>query len=162
MRIKIFNFFICCGLFTALVSCSSFLLTETSFQEHENYVVSDNNTLNDTILSMECSLLSIKTSAFENLSFPINNKKPSLTFINNGSFKGFALCNSFFGKYSKRGNSIKFRNSMMTRVNCGANDIESLITGTLSDVNNYSIKNNQLFLKRGSDVLMVFQIESSN
>ena len=160
MRNSKIRVYLCCGLLSTLISCSTFQLTEFGNYNQSNNNVSYTSTLNDTVLSMDCNLLSIKTSSFETLSFPINNSKPSLIFINNGGFKGFALCNSFYGSYTKKGNEIYFRNKMMTRVNCWNNDIESLITQTLLYVNNYTISNKQLFLKKGSDVLMILQINN--
>jgi len=121
--------------------------------------VVDNLIVPDAKPYMECTLLSIKTSAFENLYFPIGNKNSTLKISNDGRFSGLAVRNSFFGKYTKRGNIINFENIMTTRVNCiGCNDIESLITSKLSEINNFIIENKQLLLKKDSEVLMIYRI----
>ncbi len=159
MKKEIFIIFITCWLLATLVSCSSFLYTST--QENTNNLANENLNANDTIHYIKCSLLSIKTSAFENLAFPIRNNSSTLTIINNGSFSGFAFCNSFFGKYTKRENNIKFGNCTMTRKGCGPDDkIENIIMNSLGIVDNFSIENKQLLLKKGTEVIMVYQINN--
>jgi len=161
MKDKTFIFFIYCGLLISLTGCSSFMSIETNSQADRNNVVQDdeNHIVNEVKVYMECTLLSIKTSAFENLSFPIQNKNSTLKILSDGKFSGSAIRNSFFGKYTKRGNNINFGNISTTQVNCIEwNDIESLIISKLGEVNNFVIDNKQLLLKRDSEVLMIYRI----
>ena len=161
MKDKTFIFFIYCGLLISLTGCSSFMSIETNSQADRNNVVQDdeNHIVNEVKVYMECTLLSIKTSAFENLSFPIQNKNSTLKILSDGKFSGSAIRNSFFGKYTKRGNNINFGNISATQVNCiECNDIENLIISKLSEVNNFVIDNKQLLLKRDSEVLMIYRI----
>lgn len=161
MKKEIFIILIVCGLSETLVSCSSFLNTRTNTQENINNHANENENLsaNDTIHYIECSLLSIKTSAFENLSFPMRNNNSTLKISNNGSFSGLALCNSFFGKYTKTRNIIKFGACDMTKVGCGPDDkIEDLIMNSLGSIDNFSIENKQLLLKKDTEVIMIYQI----
>jgi len=161
MKSKIINFLIYCGLLICLVSCSSIMSIETNSQANKNNVVQDdeNRIVGDVKVNMECTLLSIQTSASENLSFPIKNKNSTLKISNYGKFSGSAIRNSFFGKYTKRGNNINFGNISATQVNCiECNDIENLIISKLSEVNNFVIDNKQLLLKRDSEVLMIYRI----
>jgi len=163
MRKEILIVLFTCGLLVTLVSCSSYLYTSTSTQENINNVANENEELNanETIHYIECSLLSIKTSAFENLSFPIRNNNSTLKISNNGNFSGFAFCNSFFGQYTKIGNNIKFGNPMMTRKGCGPDDnIEDIIMNSLAIVDNFSIENRQLLLKKDTEVIMIYQINN--
>jgi len=161
MKDKSFIFFIYCGLLISLAGCSSFMSTETnSLADRNNVVQNDENHIVDEVkVYMECTLLSIKTNAFENLSFPIQNKNSTLKILSDGKFSGSAIRNSFYGKYTKRGNNINFGNISTTQVNCiECNDIESLITSKLGEVNNFVIDNKQLLLKRDSEVLMTYRI----
>jgi len=161
MKSKIIFFLVYCGLLICLVGCSSIMSIEINSQANKNNVVQDdeNHTVGDVKVNMEYTLLSVKTSASENLSFPIKNKNSTLKISNDGKFSGSAIRNSFFGKYTKRGNNINFGNISTTQVNCiECNDIESLIIGKLGDVNNLVINNKQLLLKRDSEVLMIYSI----
>jgi heat shock protein HslJ len=163
MKKEIFIILITCWLLATLVSCSSFLYTSTNTQENTNNLANENENLNanDTIHYIKCSLLSIKTSAFEILSFPIRNNSSTLKISNNGNFSGFAFCNSFFGQYTKIGNNIKFGNCTMTRKGCGPDEnIENIIMNSLGIVDNFSIENKQLLLKKGTEVIMVYQINN--
>jgi len=161
MKNKRIIFLIYSGLLISLAGCSSFMSIETNSHADRNNVVQDDDNLivNDVKVYMECTLLSIKTSAFESLSFPLKNKNSTLKISNDGKFSGSAIRNSFFGKYTKSGNNINFGNISTTQVNCiECNDIESLIISKLGEANNFVIDNKQLLLKRDSEVLMIYRI----
>ena len=163
MRKERFIILITCGLLATLVSCSPFLSIRINSQEDINNLANENENLyaNDTIHYIGCSLLSIKTSAFQNLSFPIRNNNSTLNISNNGSFSGFAFCNSFFGKYTQKGNNIKFGNIARTRKGCGPDDkIENIILNSLGIVDNFSIENKQLLLKKDTEIIMIYQINN--
>lgn len=145
----------------SLAGCSSFMSIETNSQADRNNIIQDdeNSIVPDVNVYMECTLLSIRKSVFENLFFPVKNKNSTLKISNDRTFRGSAICNSFFGKYTKRGNKISFGNTSTTQVNCtDSNDIENLITRKLSEVNNFVIDNKRLLLKRDSEVLMIYRI----
>jgi hypothetical protein len=161
MKDKIFIFFIYCGLLISLAGCSSCMSIKANSQADRNNIIQDdeNRIVTAVNVYMECTLLSIRTSVFENLSFPIKNTNSTLKISNDGKFSGSAIRNSFSGKYTKRGNNINFGNISTTQVNCiECNDIENLITSKLSEVNNFVIDNKQLLLKRDSEVLMIYRI----
>ena len=144
--------------FTSLVSCSSFIYTETNNQTNKNDIsfVGD-NIRNDFLFDMKCTLISIKISDYEKLSFPLNGNYSTLKFSDNGSYSGKAICNTFYGKYILERNNIRFKNTMMTRMNCD-NKTETLITNTLNEINNYTIDDKKLFLKRNTEILMIYQL----
>lgn len=160
MRKELCNYLICCGLALKLIACSSVLSTGTTFQHSQNNDVPEDMSLisKDTIL-IKCNLLSVRISTYENLIFPLKDINPTLIISKNGRFSGFAVCNNFYGKYTKKGNIIKFENIIGTQKNCiKDNYIESIIARTLGEINNYSIEDKKLLLKKDTDLLMIYQI----
>ena len=143
-----------------LVACSSFINTNTNLHQSHNNDISEYMGFisKDTIL-IRCNLLSVKIGASKNLTFPFNGISSTLTINNKGRFSGFAVCNSFYGKYTRKENKIKFENDMSTQKNCIRNNsIENIIMSTLGEINNYSIENKKLLLKKDTDLLMIYQI----
>ena len=158
---KIIFFSIYCGLIICFVGCTSIMGFETNSQTDRNNVLQadENHTVVEVKILIECTLSSIKKNAFESLYFPIKNKNSTLKISNNGTFSGSAIRNSFFGEYTKSGKNINFRNISSTLVNCiDCDNIESLITSKLGEVNNYVIENNQLLLKKDKELLMTYRI----
>lgn len=157
MKSKIIIFLIC----FELLGCSSLISIETNSKTNKNNNVQIDDSQIDTGVKpyIECTLLSIKISAFEYLYFPIENRNSTLKISSGGRISGVAVLNSFFGEYTKKENNINFGNISITRVNCvDCNDIERLITNKLSEINNFIIDDEKLLLKRDSEVLMIYRI----
>lgn len=146
---KIIFYFVFLLSITSLISCSSFIYTETNNQPNYN--------TNHIFFDVRWTLKSIKISDYEKLSFPLYGQNSTLTFSSSGSYSGKAICNTFFGKCIAEENNIKFSNATMTRVGC-QNNIEELIMNTLSDTNNYTLYDKKLYLKRNSEVLMIYEL----
>jgi heat shock protein HslJ len=91
--------------------------------------------------------------------YPIYHYTPILEVGTDGRINTYAGCNSFYGTSTIAGNAIKFAISGSTYKGCfdkEQQNLEQIVFGTLSRVNNYSIKNGKLLLKRDSDVLMTY------
>ena len=164
MRKSLFNYFICFGIVFLVTACSfiSISVNKNTSQSIGEDDMEDTTLAMDTVL-LECTLISInKANNYEILRFPLGSITPTLTIKNNGKFSGFAVCNSFFGKYTSEGKLISFGGTTSSHKNCVSNaHIENIIRGTLGTVDNYSIKDGQLLLKKGKDVLMVYRINRS-
>lgn len=142
-----------------LVSCSSFFYTETNSQSgSEKIDVESSNVMPNVLSGIKCTLLSIKINDYEKLSFPFNGSNSTLKFSNNGSYSGKAICNTFFGQYTLDQSKIRFNLGAMTRVGCD-NKTEDIIINTLAEINNYILDEKMLFLKRNSEILMVYKLE---
>lgn len=147
------SYIICILAISSLISCSSFIYTETNNQSNtENSV-----RMPDILSEIKCTLISIKINDYEKLSFPLNGNNSTLQFSNNGSYNGKAICNTFFGQYTLERNNLRFSTGSMTRVNCD-NETENLIIKTLGEINNYTIDEKMLFLKRNAEILMVYKL----
>ena len=159
MKKKLIFHTICLSTLINLVSCSSLLYTDTNIQQnsYNNRVLENENIKNDILFNLNWTLISIKINAYENLSFPVNGSYSTLKFLNNGNYSGKAICNSFFGKFTLLKNNIKFANTIMTRVGCD-NIKEDLIINTLNDINNFSVNDKKLYLKRNKEVLMIYKL----
>jgi heat shock protein HslJ len=74
---------------------------------------------------------------------------PVLT-ISRGKFKGSSGCNHFQGKCEIDGASIEFTNLLLTRKMCLPQkmEIEKIVTNALRIVDNYSVKDRKLILKK--------------
>jgi len=144
---------------SGLVSCSTYIYTGTNNQSNSEKIDVESSKVTPDILSnMKCTLVSIKISEYEKLLFPLNGNNSTLNFLNNGSYNGKAICNTFFGQYTLERNNLRFTTGPMTRVNCD-NETENLIIKTLSEINNYAIDEKMLFLKRNAEILMVYRLD---
>lgn len=158
MTKKFGSYIICILAISNLVSCSSFIYTETNSQSSTEKTVTESSIRMPDILSeTKCTLVSIKISDYKKLSFPLNGNNSTLQFSNNGSYNGKAICNTFFGQYTLERNNLRFTTGPMTRVNCD-NETENLIIKTLGEINNYTIDEKMLFLKRNAEILMVYKL----
>lgn len=141
-----------------LVSCSYLLYTETNNQtiNNNNSIVNDDN-VNNYFFYGQWTLKTINISDYEKLSFPIYGMNSTLKLTENGHYSGIAICNTFYGEYLMERNYIKFSHNSMTRVNC-YNKTEELIIMTLGRIDNYSVYDKKLFLKRNTETLMIYEL----
>lgn len=159
MKKYLLNYFICFGTIFLMTDCSLYLSNNNTQQNQNTASLEDRDLITMDTINLKCSLMLIRINTHEDLIFPMGRIAPTLTINNNGRFSGFAVCNSFFGKYTKKGNLIRFGNTMSSQKNCIENiHIEDIITSTLGKIDNYSIEEKNLLLKKGEDVLMVYRI----
>ena len=160
-QVKVF-YIVCFVSLINLTGCFSFLCAETKIQFNDNVkeIVNANSGVNDGLLDMKWTLVSIKISDSESFSFSYNGNYSTLELSSNGSYSGKAICNTMFGNYTIVRNYIKFGNPSMTRVNCD-NNTESLIRSTLGEINNYAVYDKKLFLKRDSEILMIYELNKN-
>lgn len=170
MTIKMLKYIIYCGLLLNIVACASFQYVEDGTQDDNT----QNKIIEESVL-YSCELLSINVNTYEEIKFPLIAKgspqktlSPSLEILSSGKFKGFFACNSFYGNYSLKENTISFTNITSSNRSCNneygfikprrGNEIERIISQKLSMTNTISIDNKTLLLKRDSDVLMTYKI----
>nr|WP_321454023.1 META domain-containing protein [uncultured Carboxylicivirga sp.] len=164
MKNRNFNLILFYGLLLNTLACSTYHTIETNTQNKLN--LSGNQEGLNTF-NLNCELLSIIINPSEELVFPLKDAHPTL-HLSDGKYRGFSVCNSFFGKYTKEGNAIKFTGATTTMMNCIGNygfveplsgsELENLISSKLSATNNFSIEKNKLILKKDSNILMVYRI----
>lgn len=160
MRKYLAIYLICLGITFLTTNCSSHQgFNNNTQQSLRNDGQIDLNHLTKDTIVLESILISININSHEKITFPFGSIAPTLMLHNNERFSGFAVCNSFFGMYSIKGNSIRFENLTRSMKNC-INDkyIEDIITRTLGEINNYSIEGKNLLLKNDADVLMIYRI----
>ncbi len=164
MIYKINKVLFICGLLLNTLACSTYQSIETDSQSKID--LSGNLIVLDTF-NLSCELMSIHINSDTELVFPNGNVRPRLS-ISNGEYSGFGVCNRFEGMYVKKENAIKFKSGMSTMVGCmrrysdieflTGNEIESLISRILGQVNNYSVDKDKLILKQDSHILMIYKI----
>lgn len=164
MKNSIFNLILSCGLILNTLACSTYQTIETN--THNNLDLSGNQAILDTF-NLNCELMSIRINPLKELVFPLKDANPTL-HINDEKYSGFGVCNSFYGKCTKEGNTIRFTGYTSTMKNCignygyfeplSGNEIEYLVSSTLTAINNFSIEKNKLILKKDSNILMIYRI----
>lgn len=85
--------------------------------------------------------------------------KPSINFYgSNETFSGFTGCNRFSGRYALTGkDTISLQSAAAsTKMVCIGDYDEDAFLNTLKRVNSFKAENNQLELKEGNNVLLVF------
>ena len=153
-----------CGLFLNTLACSTYQSIET--ESHNKIDLSENRIVLDT-LNLSCELRFIQVDSDKKLFFPNGKVRPTLK-ISNGKYRGFGVCNTFYGEYIKKKNVIKFKSFMTTYVGCmqpysdlesmRGYEIESLINRFLGQVNYYDVDKDKLILKQDSEILMIYKI----
>jgi heat shock protein HslJ len=164
MIYKINKVILICGLLLSILSCSTYQSIETDSQSRLD--LSGNQIILDRF-NYSCELIFIQINSSHKLVFPSGSVRPTLK-ISDGKYRGFGVCNSFYGKYVKKENEIKFTSEMATMVGCmkryhsieslTGNEIESLISEFLGQVDNYTIDKDNLILKQDSNTLMIYKI----
>lgn len=159
MKKCILRFHILLEISIFMVSCSSYQSLNPNTGLNLSNALEKKMLINDSII-LQSDLISINIDGNKELTFPFGSISPTLTIRNNGNFSGFAVCNSFFGKYSSTGDFIRFEKITSSMKNCINNgQIEDLIMSTLGKCNNFSIDEDKLMLKLDLDVLMIYKIK---
>jgi heat shock protein HslJ len=164
MKNYVFKVLTICGLLISTLACSIYQAVETETQ-NETGIIGIQGVLNT--FNLNCDLMIIKINTSKQLVFPLKDARPTLN-LSDGKYSGFNVCNSFYGNLAKEGNAIKFKGFTSSTKNCigdygfveslTGNDIENLVYRLLSEIDNYSIEQNKLILKKDSDVLMIYKI----
>jgi heat shock protein HslJ len=72
-------------------------------------------------------------------------------------FTGNGGCNQISGNYSLDKNNIHFSEVISTKMSCNDIDFENVFISTLSNIDRYEIRGNDLLLKRKRDVMLVMR-----
>ncbi|APD05705.1 hypothetical protein UJ101_00152 [Flavobacteriaceae bacterium UJ101] len=98
--------------------------------------------------------------AFDQGEFPIPADKAHPTFKFNSKEKtvtGFAGCNNARGTFSNTDTEIHFGPMATTRKACFDDEYESKVLKAFKEATNYTLEGDQLSLKKGENVIMVFR-----
>lgn len=98
---------------------------------------------------------------------PAGERLPSLIFAEDGTFGGYAGCNSMGGQYevspneeaAKKGavmGTLKLLNPFTTRRMCPNDRMEMAFLAALSTVDSYTIEGDKLFLLSSGELRLVF------
>ncbi|MFA5010723.1 MAG: META domain-containing protein [Ignavibacteria bacterium] len=82
-------------------------------------------------------------------------KNPYIGLTPNNGFSGFTGCNSFTGTYKYESGKLTLDPGAITKIYCG-DGIEIEFLDAIKKVTGYEIKNNNLELLKGGDVIMTF------
>ena len=85
----------------------------------------------------------------------VSGKSWEVDFKKDEGQVGAKICNSMGGKYTVDGKNIKFGAFRSTKMMCPDINFETAIGKAFEGANNFEYNKNQLFLKKGSQVLMV-------
>ncbi len=78
-------------------------------------------------------------------------------FIENGSFTGYTGCNNIMGTIKVEGSTLHFNElTPSTNIQCHGGFDQSAYLDRLRRADSYDVTNNQLRLKQGEQVLLVF------
>ncbi len=74
------------------------------------------------------------------------------------NLSGFAGCNRYFGKFSVKNNKLSFKQMGVTQIACPEQDtdFENRYLNSLNKVNNYSVENDTLYLRKDDRVLLIY------
>ena len=152
-----------CFSFTLILSCSILNVEPTYSVVSIEPMVSDNFNgeveiaKKDSVI-VRCKLNYIKKDTGKKIHFPYKKTIPTLSLNYNGNYKGHAGCNIFYGKYNSDEKNISFKSATSTSASCWVIDIEKIVFHCLYSIDNYAIDGKQLFLKKGNEILMVYDI----
>ncbi len=93
-------------------------------------------------------------------SLPTLEKEVYIQFNkSDSSFRGYAGCNNMTGKFTMDGNKLTIGPAAMTRMMCPPANmkVEDLLTKTIHNTDRYNIKGQQLELKKGDELLALFE-----
>ena len=72
-------------------------------------------------------------------------------------FSGNGGCNQINGNYSINKNEIHFGEVMSTKMSCSDINFETVFISTLSGINRYEVRENQLLLKKNREIMLVLR-----
>ena len=140
--VKVLSVFALSGLL--LSGCS----TSTGASAGYNVTTKTSSSLNDTQWNLIEEDEMIKG---------FNGDNVHITISEDGKLTGFAGCNQIFSEGVINGSEIKFDLIGGTKINCPMMKSEEYLTKTLSSVNRYEIKGNELYFYKGNLLLLRFK-----
>ncbi len=110
------------------------------------------------LTATEWSLVSVRVKSGDTLLTPRINNIPTLKISSDGTISGTTGCNRFIGNVAVTGNTLKFGGIVVTHVFCpNAMKVENAVLNAFNSVDNYTIENGLLLLKKNSEVYATFQ-----
>lgn len=109
---------------------------------------------NSPLLNTHWELVSLEGKTIN----PETEKKPFITFNEDGSFNGNLGCNLFFGTYYQNKQKLELNHSGATKMLCGHMETEDAFLQSLKKkVTKYEINGKTLTLYSKNEVLFVFE-----
>ena len=143
-----------CFSLTLILSCSILSVEYLESNSHNSQV----EIANKDNISVKGRLNYININTRERIYFPYMDITSTLSLDYNGSYGFYAGCNSFSGKYIANEEKISFKSAIGTSKNCYNIKVERIVNSSLMVIDNYDIYGKQLFLKKGNEILMVYDI----
>ena len=110
------------------------------------------------LTASEWSLVSVRVKSGDTLLTPRTDHIPTLKISFDGTISGTTGCNRFIGNVAVTGNTLKFGGIVVTHVFCpNAMKVENAVLNAFNSVDNYTIENGLLLLKKNSEVYATFQ-----
>jgi len=118
-----------------------------------------NNATDLDIASGEWTLISLRTNSHDDFLFPKLERMPTLKVDRKGaSYGGYDSCNNFSGIIELKNDSIKFTAAISTLRGCMDNlGVDNLLRTAFEQINNYSINNKELHLKKDSVSMIIYK-----
>ncbi len=172
MKKSIYRFIFYFALLQIITACAIFGIESIEIRMPERELVEEevakplSIVVKDSVI-MRCRLNYVQINWMERIYYPYMGKYHSMIELNyNGSFKGFDINTGFSGSYNMEDNNISFtinpkRSSARLSENRMKLQIEeqSAVRAALQQVDNYIIvKRRQLELRKGSEVLLLYDI----
>ncbi|QIK54007.1 META domain-containing protein [Dysgonomonas sp. HDW5B] len=155
---KILIYILSCFLLYSLGACSSWQNIEYTTASTYNSPNSP-SIIPQELTSIKWALLNVRANSKETFIIPSLNNILTLSFKEEGRFNGYSSCNSFFGEVVVEKNSIEFRQITSTQRGCARTmEVEETIFKALREVDNYTIQNRKLFLKKNSNILLTYSL----
>lgn len=109
------------------------------------------------ITALEWRLISVRSKDGKKTLPAPKEQLPTLRVTTEGRATGYAGCNNFFGPVTIDGYSLKFGNMASTMKMCiQVMDVESAIMTIFEEVDNYTVVNGDLLLRKGKEVLATY------
>ncbi|MDR0419256.1 MAG: META domain-containing protein [Prevotellaceae bacterium] len=109
------------------------------------------------ITALEWGLISVRSKDGKKTLPAPKEQLPTLRITTEGRAAGYAGCNNFFGPVTIDGYSLKFGNMASTMKMCvSVMDVENAIMAIFEEVDNYTVANGNLLLRKGKEVLATY------
>lgn len=116
------------------------------------------NTANLVISEREWILVSVRADVQDDFLFPKLEHMPTLWIDKEDLYRGYDSCNNFGGNLTIVGDSIRFAPAVSTLKGCLDNEgVDNLLRMAFEQINNFSIEKNQLYLKKDSKSLIIYE-----
>lgn len=77
--------------------------------------------------------------------------------VEENKFTGYGGCNQISGNYTLDKSNIHFSEVISTKMSCNDIEFENVFVSTLSSIDHYEVRGNDLLLKRKRDVMLVLR-----